>query len=155
DNKANSFLGNVQQVAVSNRALAVANVQALSALTSPPALPTLTLTAATCSLTLSGGTIQGGAGNASGGARLIAAANTSSRLDGVTLNSDVDLTAGATVTVVDGLTLNGNVLLNGQHASTLSFSGSQTLDGTGNVIFGNAANTMPISYGSTLTIGSG
>jgi allophanate hydrolase subunit 2 len=155
DNDGNSFLGNIQQVAVSNRALAAVDVQALSALTGPPALPALTLTAATGSLALNGGTVQGGAVNASGGARLIALGASGSRLDGVTLNGDIDLTAGTTVTVVDGLTLNGNALLNGQSPSSLSFSGSQTLDGTGNVLFGTASSSMPISYNATLTVGAG
>src|SRR5262249_2887795 len=70
---------------------------------------TITLNATTGSLRLSGGALVGGTVTASGGAKVVADSSSTSTLDGVTLNSDLDLTAsGAAVTVKDGLTLNGS-----------------------------------------------
>jgi RHS repeat-associated protein len=113
---------------------------------------TLALTAATGSLTV-GGTIQGGTVNASGSAELIPANGT---LDGVTLNGPLDLTAGNTYAVVNnGLTLNGTAMLGYQ--ARIYFNGTQTLGGTGTVIFNNAAYQGLIASANnmTLTIGAG
>ena len=65
-------------------------------------------------------------------------------LDGVTLNGNLDLTVGGAVnvTVTNGLILNGTASL-GSNAGDwgyLRFTGSQTLGGTGSVVFGNGFN---------------
>ena len=62
------------------------------------------------------------------------------------------------LTISDGLTLNGTVTIGdsaGTVGSTLSFVGSQTLDGSGDVVFGGGSdsNQLSIDSGSTLTIG--
>ena len=118
---------------------------------------TLVLTAATGSWTLSG-TIKGGSVTEAGGAVLIANGGT---LDGVTLNGDLDLTAtNATLTVKNGLELNGKVTIgasSGNGFNTLYFTGSQTLSGSGTVVFGGAGYTGLVlnQSNTTLTIGTG
>jgi hypothetical protein len=115
---------------------------------------TLGLDATTGSLTLAGGTLFGGTVTAGGGARVIVA-SAGGTLDGVTLNADLDLTtAGAAVTVLDGLTLGGTATL---HGATLNFSGTQTLAGTGNVVFVGTgpSSLLRVNSGTTLTIGPG
>jgi hypothetical protein len=64
-------------------------------------------------------------------------------LDGVTLNTDITLQQGAVVTVLNGLTLNGTATLTRttNNPSTSNYTGinflngSQTLGGTGEVLF--------------------
>jgi hypothetical protein len=119
---------------------------------------TLGLSASTGSLTLDGGTLEGGTVTATGGAKIVVAANSfGSTLDGVTLDSDVDLTgADAQLAVTSGLTLNGTVSLDSPtefSSSTLEFDGTQTLGGAGGIIFGQGNNQLAIDSGSTLTIG--
>jgi hypothetical protein len=126
---------------------------------------TLTLDATTGSLTLDGGTLRGGTVSASGGSQVVVTAANSSVLDGVTLNSDLDLTArGAYVTILDGMTLNGTARIGdpiGGSGATLNFGGNQTLDGTGLIRFGNFGdpnyqqNVLSVAYGATLTVGAG
>ena len=114
---------------------------------------TLALNAATGSLTLSG-TILGGTINESGGAELVPAAGT---LSGVTVNGPLDLTAsGANAYVTNGLTLNGTATL-GYQARLYFNGGSQTLGGTGTVVFNNAQYQGLIANvtNMTLTIGAG
>jgi hypothetical protein len=120
---------------------------------------TLTLNASTGSLTLSHGTLRGGTVNASGGARVIVSGNNST-LDGVTLNSDLDLTApGTSATVIDGLTLNGTAQIGGPQGATFAFSGTQTLSGSGTLQFLSPGQTgqnyLSIYNGTTLTIAAG
>jgi hypothetical protein len=98
----------------------------------------------------------------------------SSTLDGVTLNANALVQAGAygscasvVLTVVNGLTLNGTLTLqrpgNYWGSAYLSFAGSRTLAGTGQVVFADAGYYtncggdllyMQASSG-TLTIGPG
>ena len=107
------------------------------------------------------GTIRGGTIDASGGSQLSLTGvsgpvGSGGTLDGVTLNGNLDLSAtNANATVLDGLTLNGTATL-GAYAD-LYFSGSQTLGGTGTVLFQNQyANALIAGgNGTTLTIGPG
>ena len=120
---------------------------------------------------LAGGTIQGGAIAGTNGGSWTVTAN--STLDGVTLDADTTLlaishgcNANMSLTVVDGLTLNGTLTLlrPGQVYSgvQLNFSGSQTLLGSGQVVFadqgppwcGQEAEYVQATSG-TLTIGPG
>jgi hypothetical protein len=122
----------------------------------------LALTATTGSWNLLGGTLKGGTYSASGGAELVFT-NSGGTLNGVTAASDLDLATlnSATATVVNGLTLSGVTVRLGNAAGStfgeLDFSGTQTLGGTGTVLFGkNGSNTLSdTGFGDTLTIGSG
>ncbi len=124
---------------------------------------TLMLNGATNLLTLSGGTISGGAITTTNGAALIVQGGT---LDGVTVNGTLDVgnsVNGATLTVADGLVLNGTALVGNSTNSAygrISFAGTQTLSGSGAVVFGNngnySYNTLSVANGgTTLTIGPG
>ncbi len=124
---------------------------------------TLALNAATGSWNLVGGTVEGGSYSASGGASLVFTSS-GGTLDGVTANSNLDLSEvyGASVTIKDGLTLNNTtVLLGNESGSTYGYlytNGTQTLGGTGTVLFGgSSSNTLYAASGgnATLTIGSG
>ncbi|MCE9591901.1 MAG: Ig-like domain-containing protein [Planctomycetes bacterium] len=115
---------------------------------------TLALDAATGSWNLAGGTIAGGTVSATGGAALTATTS-GGTLDGVILSADLNLTtASALVTVTNGLTLNG-VLTLGANYTRVTFNGTQTLGGTGSVVFGDFyANPLIVGQtGTTLTIG--
>ncbi len=120
---------------------------------------TISLDAATGDLVLAGGTLVGGTVDASEGAEVVAPAGFYSTLDGVTLNSNLDLTAdGAELTVTDGLTLNGTATIGATTDSagaSLTFSGVQSLGGTGDVLFGggNGDNELFLTVNSVLTIG--
>jgi hypothetical protein len=123
---------------------------------------TLTLNAATGSWVLNGGTVRGGAITPTGGASLLVNNGT---LDGVTVNGNWDVGAsvnGASLTVLDGLTNNGTLQVgnptNGWYGG-LSFAGTQTLGGSGAVVFGSqpsspSCNTVRLAdAATTLTIG--
>ncbi len=120
---------------------------------------TITLDASTGNLSLAGGTLAGGTVDASGGAKVVASAGFYSTLDGVTLNSDLDITADdVQLTVMDGLTLNGTATIGAasdQTGASIFFQGSETLDGDGDVLFGGGTgdNSIGSNEGSTLTIG--
>ena len=61
-------------------------------------------------------------------------------------------------TITDGLTLDGTATLGSATSysyATLSFSGSQTLGGTGDVVFGDGGSQISVSDNATLTIGPG
>ncbi len=124
----------------------------------------LTLDAATGSWRLMGGTINGGAVTTTGGAVLIATSNGGSLAGGVTLDGTLDMTTGSNV----GINVTGGLILvagsvvqlgdNGGNNGALSFDGvgSQTLGGTGTIVFGNNAfNFLRAgpTAGSILTIG--
>ena len=127
---------------------------------------TLTLNAASGSWVLTGGTVQGGTITASSVAPLIISSGT---LDGVTVNGNWEVDAsvyGASLTVLDGLTNNGTLQVGNptnQWYGVVSFSGTQTLGGSGTVVFGNAYSSYNcaenalrlVTGGTTLTIGSG
>ena len=69
---------------------------------------TLDLNATTGNWRLDGGTIRRRHGLGTAGAKLVAAANGNNRLDGVTLQADLDLSANsAKVGIENGLTLDG------------------------------------------------
>jgi hypothetical protein len=81
-------------------------------------------------------------------------------LNGVTLNGNLDLTGanGVNLTVVNGLTLDGTATLGqGGNYGYLTFGNSQTLAGTGTVVFAgsNGSDALYTPSGSTtLTIAS-
>ena len=78
-------------------------------------------------------------------------------LNGVTVNGNLDLTASnANAAVTNGLTLNGTATL-GSAARLYFNGGSQTLAGTGTVVFNNATQQGLIANAAnmTLTIGAG
>jgi len=113
------------------------------------------LDATTGSWVLNGGTLRNAVVNASGGAQLVSISGT---LDGVTINGNLDLTAGSgvSVTIVNGLVLNGTATLGNQTTwGYLNFNGSQTLGGNGTVVFGNSGcNAIRLaSAATTLTLG--
>ncbi len=110
--------------------------------------------------TLSGGTLQNATVVTTNGAGLIVNSGT---LDGVTINGVLDVgnsVDGARLTVLDGLTLNGTMLVgnptNGSSGRALFRNASQTLGGSGTVVFGNYAANFIAGYdNATLTIGAG
>ncbi|MGH7140109.1 MAG: Ig-like domain-containing protein, partial [Pirellulales bacterium] len=111
--------------------------------------------------TLAGGTIRDSLILPDTGGQVIATGGT---LDGVTLDADLSVPDNKTLTVKDGLTLNSTLTLthSGQYSFTLvNFSGSQTLSGTGTVLFANSNvyysynNELEPVDGGTLSIGPG
>ncbi len=111
--------------------------------------------------TLAGGTLANATVLAGTGGQMLTCTPSGGTLDGVTADGDLDLAsiAGAFVYVKDGLTLsNSTVHLGNAVGSTygyLYFEGTQTLGGTGTVLFGkNGNNAINQNYGgTTLTIG--
>ena len=99
--------------------------------------------------TLDGGTIKGRSVTQNGGARLIITADGGNTLDGVSLNSGLDLT-GARVRIRNGLTLSGSVLLD--RNGTLTFAGDQTFDNS-SVVFAGNSGFLIIEGNATLTLG--
>ena len=107
-----------------------------------------------------GGTLLGGTLSESGGAELVFTSS-GGTLDGVTTGSNLDLASNAYAYafVKDGLTLdNATVYLgnaSGTTSSLLNFWGTQTLGGTGTVLFGKSGYNRIRNYtdGTTLTIG--
>ena len=110
------------------------------------------------SMTLQGGTIEGGTISATDGATLVSNGGT---LSGVTVVNTLDIT-GSSTTVTGGLTLNGGTIelgSSGDEGFDLVFQGAQSLGGTGTVVLGANGgdfNTESSNGDSgTLTIGSG
>ena len=108
---------------------------------------------------IAGGKIVGGTISGADPAQLL---YTSGTIDGVTLSAGTVLkptAASAYLTVVNGLTLNGLARIGVPPAapSSISFSGTQTLAGTGEVKFvsSSSGNVLAPSSGGTLTIGPG
>ncbi len=125
---------------------------------------TLALDDTTGSWNLAGGDIRGGTVTTSGAAALNMTA--SSTLDGVTLDTNLSVPSTTTLTVLDGLTLNGTLTETRSdfyNSTYVNFSGTQTLSGTGSVVFvqsGPRVYYAPTNYfqptnGGTLTIGAG
>jgi len=121
---------------------------------------TLALTAATGSLQVDGGTVQGGRVETTGGAALVPQVELT--LDGVTLGSDFSVPDGAAVLVRNGLTLDAVTvtLLDGTVpfiGPRIRFDATQTLGGSGDIVFGGTgdAGTVVAGSGTTLTIGAG
>ena len=112
-----------------------------------------------------GGTILGGTVLATNGASLIIGSG-GATLNGVTLNGALDVGNyynNVGVNITNGLVLNGTALVGNPTNSAnggLSFYGTQSLTGSGTVVFGNCSsysyNTLrtPLAS-STLTIGTG
>ena len=116
---------------------------------------TLSLTASTGTLIMDGITILGGTVEATGGTRLDfdGLGSDGGTLDGVIVNCD--MLGSSTVTVLNNLTINGTATLgNGSFPGKLDFTGSQTLNGTGEIVFNAAGFQNRVgSSGGTLTIG--
>ncbi len=110
-----------------------------------------TITVDGTSTLASGGTIAGGTIDAQTGAGI-----GSVTLDGVTIDGNFQVTDENSVTVEDGLTVNGTATLGGSGSGNYGyflFSGSQTLGGSGTVIFNGPGpyNALALASG-TLTL---
>ncbi|MBT8143303.1 MAG: thrombospondin type 3 repeat-containing protein, partial [Gammaproteobacteria bacterium] len=109
-------------------------------------------------LVLDGGTLDGatviGAGNVN--------VTNDSVIDGITMEATMSIENGDIVTVRNNLVVNGSITINGFSLGTgLEFDGSQTLAGSGGIVFNTNFNgtlseprVRPIA-GATLTIGDG
>ena len=125
---------------------------------------TLALNNTTGSWDLDSGTIDGGTVTTSGSAVLgtqVQVNGTTAALNGVTLAGILDDNIGVynSVTVTNGLVLSSSGLVEIATGGVLNFSGSQTLGGTGNILFtstgGNTnAFLSVVVRGSVLTIGA-
>ncbi len=123
----------------------------------------LTLNDATGSWILQGGEIDGGTITTTGNAALEIGSSFVSvpTLNGVTLDGVLDLATqtARTVNVIGGMILNGTIELGGADGSTygtLRFGATETLSGTGRVLFGGSSiNTVTVANGQTLSIGAG
>ncbi|MEO7318605.1 MAG: hypothetical protein ABIZ56_06430, partial [Chthoniobacteraceae bacterium] len=110
---------------------------------------------------LAGGTIKGGTITAGGGAGLVLPSGAEGTLVGVRLDSDLTVGRGYTLAVKNGLVLNNAKLnvANGGSQARVDFYDTQTLSGTGEVVFGsNTASLFVARIGTaaaTLTIGPG
>ncbi len=123
---------------------------------------TIVADAATGSLNLTGGSIRGGTIATMDGAAVVIHSAT---LDGVTVNGILDVgnaVSQSLLAVTNGLTLNGTMLVGNPTNSSwggVGFWGSQTLGGSGSVVFGNQSayyNAIYLSLGqSVLTVGPG
>ncbi len=106
-------------------------------------------------LTQSGGSLIGGQWSGSG-----IALSGSTTMNGVTLDTDVTVASAATLTVTGGMTLNSTLSLSTSSYAYVLFSGSQSLDGTDEIVLGYASNRV-YAWGTssmvpaTLTVGSG
>ena len=120
---------------------------------------TLTLNGGT--LTMNGGTLASAViGNGTGGTFL--ATNTASTLNGVTIGAgvtfDMSQTNNAECSTTNGLTVNGTVLVGAPgvsgHYATLTWNGTQSWAGTGNIVLGGSSNNeiVDVSSGYQLTI---
>ena len=89
-----------------------------------------------------GGTIKGGTITANSGSLITSISGT---LDNVTLNTNLTIQGGSSLTVQDGLVLNGTLTLSntGWNYPTLYLNGTETISGTGQLVFGGT-----YSYGS-------
>ena len=125
---------------------------------------TLAFTASTGSWNFQGGSIDGGTVAEAGGAELTFTGS-GGTLDGVTFDDDLDLATNnhANANVTDGLTLadGATIFLGNAAGSTygvLYFNATQTLGGTGTVVFGKGGSATPWTMtvpSVTLTIASG
>ncbi len=98
-----------------------------------------------------GGTIHGGTVITSGSASFLGYFS-SGHLDGVVFNGQLQ-TTGGTVTVTNGLTLNGTLDIGAPfYGGNLIFQGTQTVSGTGTVVFSDAGNSVTATDG-TVTFG--
>ena len=113
------------------------------------------MSAASGSWVLSGGTVQGGTINQVNGAALIVSSGT---LDGVTVNGDWDVGSsvnGASLTVLNGLVLNGTLLVGNptnDWYGQVNFTGTQTLQGSGEIVSPTITGLLLNQSNMTLTI---
>jgi len=113
--------------------------------------------------TISGGTLSNATVLASGSGQGLTLSGSGSTLSGVTISTGVTIaetTSSLTVAIAGSLTLDGTLDVgNGSVADTFDFLGSQTLGGSGTVVFGasqlNNLTAKAISTPATLTFGSG
>ena len=109
-------------------------------------------------LSHSGGTITGGTISTSGGGSFQPTNDGSNFLSGVTFFGTLNMATGAQTreNVVGGMTLNGTVNLG--NSSYLAFNGTQALDGSGSIVFGDGSGGPGYvgvdGANSTLTIGN-
>jgi protocatechuate 3,4-dioxygenase beta subunit len=128
---------------------------------------TLALNANLGSWILNGGEITGGTIATTDGSELIGGRGT---LNGVTLDGNLAVTGNQAATILNGLTLDGTVRLGDDSSlGSLLFAGSQSLSGSGNVVFGSfSPNGAAVNYlgqadanhqgqdgNLTLTVGTG
>ncbi len=117
---------------------------------------TLALDAGTGDWQLNGGTIVNGTITTADGARLIVTTNGYNRLDGVTLEGELDLsTANARLRLVNGLTLNSTLDFSGG-GTTLYIEGSQGIAGSGTLRYSHLSGISRISAigaAASLTLG--
>jgi hypothetical protein len=103
---------------------------------------------------VSGGTLAG----ATVAAGTVIVGQTGS-LSGVTLGGTLDMASvNGSLNIVNGMTVNGTVNLGsstGTTSSSLSFPSTETLGGTGTVVFGGSVNSNPLIVSGTLTLGPG
>ena len=120
---------------------------------------TLTLDATTGSWNLLGGTVVGGTIAFADGSSFMTTTS-GGTFNGVTLNNDMTISNSHLLALVNGLTLNAVLTLASTGTSTtLRFnSGTQTLDGTGEIVMGGTSsnNQLQLGFGgaTTLTIGA-
>ena len=106
-----------------------------------------------------GSTITGGTINTAGTGALVAFNNNANFLDGVAFNGTLNMAVGSQVRerIVNGLSLAGTVNLNS--SALLAFEGTQTLAGTGSIVFGDGNGGAAVlgvdGVNPTLTIGAG
>jgi hypothetical protein len=113
----------------------------------------LPLNDSTGTLVLDGGTIRGGRISATGNATLTLSSGT---LDGVTLDSDFTLRNSDFITVLNGLSLNSTLTLTSSpNPSGVFFDGAQTLNGSGQIVFGGTDSLNQLQLRGGLTIAPG
>ncbi len=118
----------------------------------------LNLNSTTGSWEMRGGTILGGGVTATDGAELIFTSSQGT-LDGVTFNAPMNMTSGsARANIINSLTLNDTATM-GSSAQLYFNGGTQTLQGTGEVVmssasqsFVNTTSNTNLSIGSDITI---
>jgi hypothetical protein len=120
---------------------------------------TLTLSPTNGTWVLNGGTIQGGTVVTTEGTQLVLPGSSSVYLDGITLDSPITVSNGATLVVGSGLTLNSTITLASSNNYTYLefYPNGGELGGTGQVIMGGFTPQYDIVdalYGS-VTIGPG
>ncbi len=99
-----------------------------------------------------GGTIRNGTVSSTGSGSKLIGSDSGGTLEGVSLNSDLDLTSGSTrIFISNGLTLNGDASID---YGAIFFDGTQTLSGNGSVIMTGYLSALVINQdNSTLTVG--
>ncbi len=114
----------------------------------------LLLDATTGSWNLKGGTILGGTVTGTGGSELVFT-NSGGWLDGVTMDSGMNLTATSSfVRILSGLVLNGSASLGNGANIEFRGGGENPFTGSGEVIFASGTGSISVVGGTTLRIAS-